>query len=133
MPFYKIENDQIVKSDNISGVGYVLNEESYLEYTYPLDGWYYFNNLQDAINVLFEDKLTSSSIITMRQARLILLQMNLLDTINNFILTQSEDVKVRWEYSSILDRNDPLLINMLSMLNFTSQQIDDLFILAKLL
>lgn len=70
--------------------------------------------------------------VTMRQARLALLQIGLLDDVAPMI-EQIEDVAVRraaqieWEYSSAVKRNNPL-INMLGgALGLSQSQIDDLF------
>ncbi len=67
--------------------------------------------------------------ITMRQARLALLAVNLLATVAEAIATGTDEVlKVEWEYASEVRRDWVNLINMATSLGMTEEQLDDLFI-----
>jgi hypothetical protein len=72
--------------------------------------------------------------VTMRQARLALLQQGLLTQINNAVASmpgaQGEAVRIEWEFSSTVERNRPLVQALAASLGLTSQQLDDLFTLA---
>lgn len=72
--------------------------------------------------------------VTMRQARLALLQGGYLTTINAAIAAMpgaaGDAARIEWEFSSTVERNRPLVAAMASALNLTSAQIDDLFKLA---
>ena len=72
--------------------------------------------------------------VTMRQARLALLQQGLLTQVNNAVASmpgvQGEAVRIEWEFSSTVERNRPLVQSLAVSLGLTSQQIDDLFTLA---
>jgi len=67
----------------------------------------------------------------MRQARLGLLANNLLDLVES-VITQPND-RVWWEYSTTVERNNPLVIQVLTALGKSSTEIDTLFIQAALL
>lgn len=72
--------------------------------------------------------------VTMRQARLALLQQGLLTQVNNAIASmpgaQGEAVRIEWEFSNTVERNRPFVQALAASLGLTSQQIDDLFTLA---
>ena len=72
--------------------------------------------------------------VTMRQARLALLQSGSLSAVNAAIAGMSgamgEAARIEWEFSSEVKRNQPLVVALTPTLGFTSKQLDDLFILA---
>ena len=71
------------------------------------------------------------TIVTMRQARLALLQSGYLDSINNYMATNAgAAAKIEWEYAAEVDRNSPLVANLATMLSLSNQQLDGLFTLA---
>lgn len=61
MPFYKIDNDEVIKTDFTTGIGYDLNEQSHADYNYPVDGWYY---APDIVTALTQIRGTPSNILT---------------------------------------------------------------------
>jgi len=67
--------------------------------------------------------------VTMRQARLILLQYNLLDSIDAQVQTFPRSAQIEWEYAAIVDRSNPLL----AMIGLTAEELDQMFIEASLL
>lgn len=72
--------------------------------------------------------------VTMRQARLALLDAGLLDTITTAINAleepQKSKVQIEWEYSAVVERHSPLVQQMGLSLGLTDQQLDNLFIQA---
>ena len=66
--------------------------------------------------------------ITMRQARMMLLNEGLLDEVNAAITTDEQ--KIWWDYSTIVERNHPLVDAVLTALGKTSEDIDQMFIEA---
>ena len=72
--------------------------------------------------------------VTMRQARLALLQAGLLTqvntTITNMVGTVGDAAKISWEFSNEVHRADPLIASLTTALGLTTQQVDDLFTLA---
>jgi hypothetical protein len=69
-------------------------------------------------------------VVSMRQARLALLQANLLDTVTAAIGQGGEADQITWEYATEVRREDALVQNLSQALNLTSAQLDDLFALA---
>jgi hypothetical protein len=65
--------------------------------------------------------------ITSLQARRALRKAGLLETVNTFIASQSEEIQETWEYAVEIYRNDPTLAMLATSLGLTSDQLDDLF------
>jgi len=68
--------------------------------------------------------------ITPRQCRLILLQQDLLASVEAMIAQQDEATRITWEFASEFKRDDPLLNQLGVALGLTQQQIDEFFIAA---
>lgn len=64
--------------------------------------------------------------VTARQARLALLEVGLLDDVELIVQNESRAVQLEWEYATTIQRDNPLL----SLLNLSESQIDQLFIRA---
>lgn len=73
-------------------------------------------------------------VVSMRQARLALLQQNLLSQVDAAIDSlpspSREQAQIEWEYSTEVRRNSPWVIELTPALGLTSEQMDDLFKLA---
>lgn len=73
-------------------------------------------------------KITS---VTPRQARLALLEANLLSNVENYISQLSEQdqkiAKIEWEYAITIERNSNFLKQITQALNLTEEDIDNLF------
>ena len=72
--------------------------------------------------------------VTMRQARLALLQNNLLTQVSTAIAAmtgvEGDAARITWDFSSEVKKSDPLVTQLATALSLTTQQIDDLFALA---
>lgn len=69
-------------------------------------------------------------LVSMRQARLALLQANLLDNVEEAIQTAGQAAKIEWEYAQEVQRSSGLVPTMATALGMTEAQLDELFILA---
>jgi hypothetical protein len=49
MPFYKRDNENLISTDFLEGPGIMLSEASKDEHTYPVEGWYWFADLDAAM------------------------------------------------------------------------------------
>lgn len=70
------------------------------------------------------------SVVTMRQARLALLQSGLLAQVNTAVAAADEATKITWEFSTEVHRENALVATLASALGLTESQLDDLFTLA---
>jgi hypothetical protein len=70
----------------------------------------------------------------MRQARLALLQQNLLSQVETTIAAMQEpeksQVSIEWEYASTVERTSPWIATMGTALGLTDEQLDGLFAIA---
>lgn len=77
------------------------------------------------------------SVVTMRQARLALLQQGLLPqvqaAIDSLPSPQKEAAQIEWDYSSEVHRDKPFVQLLGAALGLTEVQLDDLFTLASTL
>lgn len=123
---YKIVQgfDGILRNDGAfiqnAGVGYSPNWVEYL-------AWLAEGNTPEPA-----DAATAivPAVVSMRQARLALLQTDMLGSVNQAIAAADEATKITWEFSSEVQRNNPLVSTLAVALNLTNQQLDDLFTLA---
>ena len=89
-------------------------------------------------NGAFEDLRTQiepiPAAVTMRQARLALLDLDLLSSIDGAINAMPEPdktkAKIEWEYAAVVERNSDWVSDLGQQLGLSDVQIDDLFQLA---
>ena len=68
-------------------------------------------------------------VITMRQARLQLLEVGLLDDVEALVALDRKS-QIEWEYASEVYRQSPLIESVKGALNLTDAQIDNMFVEA---
>ena len=73
-----------------------------------------------------EPPVLAPSTVTMRQARLALLQVGLLDEVDAAVSELGSAARIEWEYAQSVQRENPLV----QSLALSEAQLDDLFTLA---
>lgn len=68
--------------------------------------------------------------VSMRQARLALLQYNMLNSVNTAIANGNLSDQIEWEYATTVRKDSPLVLNMINFLGLTEQQVTNLFNVA---
>jgi hypothetical protein len=130
MPFYKREDEQLQTATTVAMPEVTLTVDNQAQHTYPVNGWYWFDTLDEALN-FYASKADVTS-ITPRQARLKLLELGLLDALENTIKT-NRAWEIEWEYATSVKRDSPLIGAVASVVGLTDDQIDTLFAEASLL
>lgn len=69
--------------------------------------------------------------VSMRQARLALLDAGLLSTVEDLIAQQPQAVQIEWEYATDVWRDRDLVLTLGAALQLSDPQIDGLFLAAK--
>ena len=77
-----------------------------------------------------EAKVKIPATVSMRQARLALLQSNLLTTVETAIASGTQADQITWEYATEVNRSDALVKNLSAALGLSETDLDNLFILA---
>ena len=82
--------------------------------------------------------LDGDAVVTMRQARLALLQSNLLSQVEAAIAAiedavQRQAVQIEWEYAAEVNRTHPWVQTLSTALGLSEEQLDQLFIQASTL
>ena len=74
------------------------------------------------------------TVVTMRQARLAMLDAGILTSVSNAITAMTgptgEAARIEWEYSPTLKRDHPLVASLSAALGLSSAQLDELFTVA---
>lgn len=74
------------------------------------------------------------TIVSLCQARLALYQSGLLktvdDTINSMAGEDGDKARIKWASAGMVERSDPLVVYMAGQLNLSSDNLDQLFMLA---
>lgn len=84
------------------------------------------------------DTVRARLVVSMRQARLALLSAGLLGQVDGAINAiedpvERQQAQITWEFSTEVERMDPLVTRLGTIFGLTDEQIDDLFFLAKTL
>lgn len=92
-------------------------------------GWYVEETVEPFIPPVYVPQQ-----VTMRQARLALLDTGLLDTVEAALNSLPEPTKTRslieWNHGSTVERNSALVVQMANALGLDPTQVDNLFIQA---
>jgi hypothetical protein len=130
MAFYKRENEQLLTAPNFVYSDTVsLEADSHDQHSYPVDGWYWFDTLDQALAFF----AASNDEITMRQCRLALLANNLLSTVENLVQQAGSAAQIEWEYANTVAKNSALVQQLASTLGWDEGFINNLFEQARLL
>ena len=65
--------------------------------------------------------------VSMRQARLALLSVGLLDDVEIVIAAAGREAQLEWEYAAVVERSNPAVAAVQQQHGLTDAQIDDLF------
>lgn len=72
--------------------------------------------------------------VSMRQARLALLNAGLLTTVNAAVAAmagvEGDAARIEWEYATTVERNSPLVVGLGAALSLSNEQLDQLFVAA---
>jgi hypothetical protein len=118
---YKLNSDNTIAHK--IGTGEFHNVESSVEYL----AWLEEGNTPEPADI----PPVIIPTLTMRQARLALLDDGLLDEVEAAITTPSD--RIWWDYSTTVERSHPLVNAVLTALGKTETEMDDMFIEANLI
>jgi hypothetical protein len=120
---YKLSQNSIIRLSDSASIPFDERNTDYQEYL----SWVAQGNEAEPADVVLP---VIPSIVSMRQARLALLQSGLLSTVSAAIAAGGEADQIEWEYAAEVNRNQPLVQNMKAGLGLTDADLDNLFTLA---
>lgn len=127
MKYAKIENNIIIQIQPNKEDGFVKVDENVVCGMIQNEDGSFSNPIIEVVQVI-------PQIVTMRQARLALLQSGILADVETAIQNGTDEVlKIEWEYSTTVKRDWQNLITLASSLGLTEEHLDNLFILANTL
>ena len=131
---YKLQNNSVQRLSDGAGIPFANGNRDYEEYKQ----WLAEGNTpepeftDEELAQQIED--AKPKVVTMRQARLALLQSGLLATIETAITSGTDEaMKIEWEYATEVKRDWGSLITLVTQLGITDLQLDALFQLASTL
>lgn len=92
-------------------------------------GKFIFRDFRTPEEIEAYEKSLIPKTITLRQARLYLLSIGLLDDLEN-IISQNRAYQIEWEYANQIERELPLVKILGQTLNLNDEQIDNMFMEA---
>jgi hypothetical protein len=123
--FYRRNEERLEQANDIYAPKYQLLADNHADYEYPTeDGWYWFDTLDKALEKL--PRVDKPTEVSMRQARLALLQSGLLSDVEAFVDSLGEAAQVEFEYATSIRRDHPLVV----ALPWSDEQKDVLFAAA---
>lgn len=130
-----IEEVGVIRCDNVIYAGCTLENCEIIDVeALPMkfvNGCYSFEN--DVWTCVFPsevEKVFPTPTVTMRQARLELLNRGLLDGVESSVATLSRAAQIEWEYSVEVRRDYPLVQELATLLNLSESDLDDFFSVA---
>jgi hypothetical protein len=89
--------------------------------------WCSENNTPEPADIGTSDVSQSVSPV---QARRAIIQAGLKQQVDDYIAAASDEVKLWWEYATVIERNHPEIENARIALGMSSEDLDMLFVLA---
>ncbi len=132
MPFYKRDGASLLDGQTVAGPSYFLTEETRQQFTYPVDGWYWFASLDTAMVGL----ALGPDEVTIRQAELAMNETtwngtNLLAQVNAIVAGAGQEAQITWRRSTTVQRSNALFQQVVQLLGLTESKVNELFALAK--
>lgn len=134
MSFYKKTTEELLVAPNfVRGPGFDLFAEQRAEYTYPVDGWYWFDTLDEAIAAFAKNPQAGS--VSPRQIRQAMNRTTygsgtLRDAVEAAVVAGDRDLQDWWEFSTAVERTNPQVTAMAQALGVDDAALDELWALA---
>ncbi len=123
MKAHILENNKVVNTIEVKSLDFLPN---LIDGSVGGIGWDYIDGKLTPPETTPEPIQTS---ITPRQARLKLLEANLLDNLEA-IITTNRSWQIEWEYATEVKRDSPLIDAVATQAGLTVEQIDQMFVEA---
>ena len=138
--FYKRDGDSIQSANGVHSPEYSLTAETHADHAYPVDGWYWFDSLDEALDKFPRAAATQS--VLAWQARYLLATMpavtagplasvpgeNLLDQLDVFAVRALDAPALeKFRGATTWLRTDPMMLQLSALAGMDDAAIDDWF------
>ena len=124
MSFYKRDGEELLVAPNfVRAPDYDLFADQKDSYTYPVDGWTWYDTLDAAMASM----QTTAQTISPVQAKIILHRYGLLDTANAAVAAADVETQLAWSAATGFARTSPILNGMATTMGLTPAQLDTMF------
>jgi len=124
MSFYKrIDEELLIAPKFVHTPDISLLAEEHGNHTYPIEGWYWFDTLDEAML----NMVTSAQSISPVQAKIVLHRHGLLATVESVIANAPIETQLAWTEATSFSRNSMVLNDMAAVLGLSSAQLDAMF------
>jgi len=124
MSFYKrIDEELLIAPNFVHTPDISLLAEEHGNHTYPVEGWYWFDTLNDAML----NMMTSAQSISPVQAKIVLHRHGLLVAVETAIANAPIETQLAWTDATSFSRNSTVLNDMATALGLSPAQLDAMF------
>ena len=145
--FYKLNDTNLLFAKNsVLGPSISITRTDKDTYDYPIDGWYWFDTLEEAVsffNLNIEDyteqeqKIETpvfiptpepSITVTAYQAKMALEAAGLYTTVDEYVrASNNNQLVIAWDNATVFERNSPFIQSFGPELGLTDEEINTLF------
>lgn len=145
--FYKVNDTTLLFAKNsVLGPSVSIDRTEKDTYEYPIDGWYWFDTLEEAVsffNLNIEDyteqeqKIETpvfiptpepSMTVTAYQAKMALEAAGLYTTVDEYVrASNNNQLVIAWDNATVFERNSPFIQSFGPELGLTDEEINTLF------
>lgn len=137
--FYKTDNGGLLYAPTqISSADFDLTRDLKDTYTYPANGWHWFDS-EESARVFFNlpkprpGQVLNTSEIALWRARAVLKKKGLFDTIDAYVnanINTTPELYEVWNYGNVVDRESTFIKSLGPIFGLTDAQIDTMFMEA---
>ena len=130
MAYYKRDGEELLTAPNgVDGPGYSLTVENHNEHTYPVNGWYWFDTLDQALDNL--PRTGEDQTVSPLQMCAALVHFGMYEQVKAAVAQSDPFTQLAWEKAVMFKRNSPTLLSFAQQLGITENEIDSIFDYAR--
>lgn len=129
MAYYKRDGESLLRADLfVASTGYELHSDNHNSESYPVDGWYWFDTLDQALEFFRNTAAEETVIVTASQLRKAFLHFDLLEAVDAICNTPGQEaLYIDWEYKDEFHSDNPLVLAVGAQLGKTPEEVKEIF------
>lgn len=134
MPFYKLQDNTLLKGKRIWAPGYTLIEDEWHPEDEPPDGWIWAADDDEARSKLGLPPIEKQNLreVSRFRTRAALLQLGLLDQVDTFVESLDDPlIKLAWQEGTGFSPDDPVIRQMAQAMGLSDEDVEHIFEVAR--